>query len=158
MPDNRKKPILQQWRFFKPTPEDSGQEDLNPQLIETLKGLHKDPALAANLYPQLFQAHFLTLVQDAQAAIEELVFLTYPAKDAIRELPVFTGNKRKMLRRLISQAPDASVFPIKGGQLWPRLLGIIKTGECEVVVDPGEPYTIRLTYQAILDMVRKGGV
>ena len=158
MSDKKNKPIFQQWRFFRSPPEDSGQEDLNPQLIETLKGLPKDPALTADLYPQLFQAHFLTLVQNPHAAIEELLFLTYPAKDGIRELPVFTASKHKMLRRLISQASDVSLYPIEGKQLWPRLLGIVKAGDCQVAVDPGEPHTIRLTYQAILDMVRKGGV
>jgi type III secretion system (T3SS) SseB-like protein len=130
---------------------------VNSELLKTLKGLRADPTLAVDLYPQLFNAQFWVLVQQSSGPIEDAMFLTYPTKDGIQELPVFTDSNHKLLVELLSLAADAEVLPVEGDRLWPRLLDVVKTKVCEAAVDPRDVYGIRLTREMILGMVNKYG-
>ncbi len=130
---------------------------MNSELLKTLKGLRADPTLVVDLYPQLFNAQFWVLVQQPSGPLEEAMFLTYPTKDGIQELPIFTESNHKLLAQLVSLAGDAEVLPVEGNRLWPRLLDVVKTKVCEAAVDPGDVYGIRLTREMILGMVSKYG-
>src|SRR4051794_12645006 len=60
-------------------------------LLDTLKALPTDPSRVIDLYSQLYAASFITLVQaGTEARLSTALFLTYPAQDNIRELPLFT--------------------------------------------------------------------
>ncbi|MGB9074810.1 MAG: hypothetical protein WCC22_19390 [Terriglobales bacterium] len=126
---------------------------MNNALIETLKGLKRNPALAVILYKQLFMGRFWAIAQKSTDNLENIRFLTYPSANNVRELPVFIDPKRHLLTEMSSQLGDSMIIEVEGKSLWPRMLDIAKTGECEIAVDPGEEHGIRLTREMILGMV-----
>ncbi|TAL28573.1 MAG: hypothetical protein EPN97_14475 [Alphaproteobacteria bacterium] len=72
----------------------------------------------------------------------------------MRELPIFTDPKHHLVSQLSAQTADSMVIEAEGKSLWPRMLNIVVTGECEVAVDPGEEHGIRITREMILGMVK----
>lgn len=126
---------------------------MNDDLLATLRGLRHDPTLAARLYPHLFAASYWAVVQKPGGPVADLRFLTSPTPAGVRELPVFTTPDRGELIRLCAAVPAAMPVEIAGENLWPRVLELVKTGECAVAVDPGEPHTIRVTRDMVLGMV-----
>ena len=121
-------------------------------LLDTLKALPTDPYRVVDLYPQLYAASFIAFVQaGSEANLGSALFLTYPTRDEIRELPLFTG------REFVLPNLPAEAVPITGpgSALWPRLLDIVKTGECEAAVGPGQKHGIRLKQEMILGMISK---
>jgi hypothetical protein len=128
---------------------------LNAELLRLLKAFRADPALVVQLYESLFFGRFWALAQQP-AEIWQIAFLTYPTASGIQELPVFTAPDRPTLARLAAESGATSV-EVDGISLWPRLLEVVKTGEIEAAVDPGESYGIRLTLEMILTMVRVNG-
>lgn len=124
------------------------------ELLDTLRTLRSDPSRAVVLYEQLFRASFFVLVKSgSEAHLESHLFLTYPTIDDIRELPVFT------LRKFVLEdlAVDAVLVQVDGPRLWFRMLDIVKTGECEVAIDPGQVHGIRLNREMILGMTSAYG-
>lgn len=115
-----------------------------------LTGLRKDPTLVAQLYGQLFDAKYFSLVRKGtEHSLSATEFLTYNAKDGIKELPLFTADKF-----IISNLPHQTMAIQLGGRLfWTRLLDVVETGKCEVAIDPGQPHGIRLTKEMILGMI-----
>ena len=75
-------------------------------------------------------------------------FLTYPSS-GMRELPLFTHPDFV----LSLDAPGAVLVHVQGQLLWPRLLDVVKTRECEAAVDPGQAHGVRLTREMIVGMV-----
>jgi hypothetical protein len=130
---------------------------MNNALIETLKGLRRDPALSVILYKQLFMGRFWAIAKKSTGKLENLSFLTYPSADNVRELPVFIDPKRHLLTEICSKLSDSMIIEVEGKSLWPRMLDIAKTGECVIAVDPGEEHGIRLTQEMILGMVKAYG-
>jgi hypothetical protein len=128
---------------------------LNAELLHLLKAFRADPSLVVRLYESLFFGRFWVLAQQP-AEISQTSFLSYSTADGVRELPVFTAPDRPTLMRLATESAASSV-QIDGISLWPRLVEIVKTGETEAAVDPGESYTIRLNLQMILTMIRVHG-
>lgn len=123
-------------------------------LLETLKALPNDPSRVIDLYSQLYAASFIAFVQaGSQANLGSALFLTYPTKTQIRELPLFTC-KEFVLPNFPAEAVPITV---PGAALWPRLLDIVKTGECEAAVDPGQKHGIRLKQEMILGMISTYG-
>jgi hypothetical protein len=129
--------------------------NLNAELLRLLKAFRADPSLVIRLYENLFFGRFWVLVQQL-ADISQMAFLSYPTADGMRELPLFTAPDRPTLLRLVTESA-ASPVEIDGISLWPRLVEIVKTGETEAAVDPGESYAIRLNLQMILTMIRVYG-
>ena len=119
-------------------------------LLETLKALPTDPSRVIDLYSQLYAASLITFVQaGSEANLGSALFLTYPTQDKIRELPLFTGREF-----VLSSFPAEAVpITVQGSALWPRLLDIVKTGECEAAVNPGQKHGIRLKREMILGMI-----
>jgi hypothetical protein len=119
-------------------------------LLHTLKALPTDPSRIADLYSQLYAASFIAFVQEgSESDLGSALFLTYPTQDQMRELPLFTSREF-----LLPNFPaDAVAISISGSELWPRLLDIVKTGECEAAVDPGQKHGIRLKREMILGMI-----
>ena len=130
---------------------------MNGGLSETLRGLRKDPALAAILYEQLFAGRFWAMVANSDVPIESLFFLTYASSGGVSELPIFTKRASPVAERLAAGPTNPMFIELSGESLWPRMLDIVRTGQVEVAVDPGEEHGIRLTREAILGMVRKYG-
>jgi hypothetical protein len=123
---------------------------LQDVLVDTLQNIRADPSRVATLYEQLAQAQFLSLVRaGTQNDLALMQFLTYPTPDKVSELPLFT--RKEFVLPL--DVPEAVPVVIPGNALWLRLLDIIKTGVCEVAVDPGQPHGIRLTREMVLGMV-----
>jgi hypothetical protein len=121
-------------------------------LLDTLKALPTDPSRAVDLYSQLYAASLIALVQaGSEANLGSALFLTYPTRDKIRELPLFTSREFV----LANLPADAVSITVSGSALWPRLLDIVKTGECEAAVDPGQKHGIRLKREMILGMISK---
>ncbi len=129
---------------------------MNEELVQTLTQLRHDSSVAVDLYRQLFQGHYWALVQRADVPIQAMSFLTYATKDHIQELPVFTSQELPLLSRLESQGKSIRTY-MTGPNLWSRMLDIVKTGQCEVAVDPGEKHGIRLTAEMVLGMISKYG-
>jgi hypothetical protein len=121
-----------------------------PALLDTLKALPTDPSRVVDLYSQLYAASFIAFVQaGTEANLGSALFLTYPTQDKIRELPLFTSREF-----VIPNFPAEAVpITIPGSALWPRLLDIVKTGDCEAAVDPGQEHGIRLKREVILGMI-----
>ena len=46
---------------------------------------------------------------------------------------------------------------VGGEEMWPRLLDVVRTGDCEVAVDPGEKHGVRITREMILGMANTYG-
>jgi hypothetical protein len=128
---------------------------LNAELLRLLKDFRADPALVIQLYESLFFGRFWVLAQQP-AEISQIAFLTYPTVAGIQELPVFTAPDRPTLARLAAES-GGTVVEVDGISLWSRLLEIVKTGEVEAAVDPGESYGVRLNLQMILSMIRVHG-
>jgi hypothetical protein len=127
---------------------------VNSQLIETLKALPADPARAIDLYPQLFRASLLVLIQEgSDDSLGSSLFLTYPSAGGIQESPVFT-QQEYVIEDVLG---DSVLIEFPGPPLWKRLLDIIKTGRCEAAVDPGQPHGIRLNREMVLGMVANLG-
>jgi hypothetical protein len=119
-------------------------------LLETLRALPADPSRVVDLYSQLYAASFIAVVQaGTEASLSSALFLTYPTPDNIRELPVFTCREF-VLPNLPAEAVSITV---QGSALWPRLLAIVKAGECEAAIDPGQKHGIRLRHDMILGMI-----
>ena len=135
--------------MFKRAPEK------NAELLRLLRRLRADPTLTVPLHECLFSAQLWALIE-APAPITDMSFLSYPARDGLRELPVFTAEDRPLLRQL---AAESSALPteVAGPAFWPRMLDVAKTGECEVAVDPGEAHGIRVSLQMALGMVQMYG-
>jgi len=102
--------------------------DVNDELLTTLKGLKHDPTLAVALYRKLFSARFWAIIQKPFQALESSNFLTYPAGEEMRELPIFTHPKRHLLMDISSQIEDSVVIDVHGRSLWPRMLDIVVQG------------------------------
>jgi hypothetical protein len=119
-------------------------------LLETLKALPTDPSRVVDLYSQLYAASFIAFVQaGSQSNLGSALFLTYPTQDQIRELPLFTSRDF-----VLPNFPAHAVsITVPGSALWPRLLEIVKTGECEAAIDPGQRHGIRLRHDMILGMI-----
>jgi len=130
---------------------------MNKSLIKTLCDFRNDVTLVIGLYQQLFNSRFCVLAKKPAEDLQTMLFLTYPTKDGIRELPVFTEPHRDLLLNLSTELLDAITIEIDGKDLWPKMLDIVKTDECEVAIDPGEHYGIRLTQEMILGMVCQYG-
>ena len=130
---------------------------MNEDLIKTLQGFRHDYGLVVDLYRQLFDGQFWTLIKQPVVPIQQMLFLTYPTPDGTRELPVFTSPDRALISQLQSDSNEAVCVQLEGVDLWPRTTDIVKTGECEVAVDPGEQHGIRLTTEMILGMVNEYG-
>ncbi|HTS17784.1 MAG TPA: SseB family protein [Verrucomicrobiae bacterium] len=130
---------------------------MNEELLRTLRGLPKDPTLAVILYKQLFEGRYWALVQKPGGDLARMLFLTYPTRDGLRELPVFTAQDRRLLSKFSTEEPGAMTAELEGRSMWPRMLDIVKTRECEVAVDPTEQYGIRLTREMILAMISMYG-
>jgi hypothetical protein len=121
-------------------------------LLDTLKALSTDPSRVVDLYPQLYSASFIAFAQiGSEANLSSALFLTYPTQDEIRELPLFTSREFV----LPNFPAEAVPITVPGSALWLRLLDIVKTGECEAAVDPGQKHGIRLKQEMILGMVSK---
>ena len=124
----------------------------NAELLRLLRGLRADPTLTIPLHECLFSARFWALVE-APAAIADMAFLSYPAHDGVRELPVFTAEDRPLLRQLAAES-GALPTEVSGTVFWPKMLEVAKTGDCEVAVDPGEAHGIRVTLQMAIGIVQ----
>ena len=135
--------------MFKRAPEK------NAELLRLLRGLRADPTLTIPLQECLFSAQLWALIE-APAPITHMSFLSYPAHDGWRELPVFTAPDRPLLRQLTSES-RALATQVAGPTFWPRMLDVTKAGKCEVAVDPGEAHGIRVTLQMALGMVQMYG-
>ncbi|WP_233840425.1 SseB family protein [Dyella sp. 2HG41-7] len=125
---------------------------MQPQdyLVDTLQKLRSDPSRVVVLYQQLAEAQFWVLVKaGTEHNVAAMHFLSYPADNKVHELPLFTH--REFVLSL--NAPQATLALVPGHLLWPRLLDIIKTGQCEAAVNPGQTHGIRLTREMILGMV-----
>lgn len=130
---------------------------MNEDLLGTLRRLRADPSLAVGLSRLLFEARFWILVEDPSEDIGAMAFLTYPTEGGVRELPAFTSASRTLLRQLRDSCEGAASVEVRGEDLWPRMLDIIRTGDCEVAVDPGEEHGVRITREMILGMVNMYG-
>ena len=121
-------------------------------LLDTVVALRRDPTRVVVLYAQLYASRFFVQVQaGSEADIRSALFLTYDTRDNIKELPIYTS-----LEAVLPGVPsDAVTISVDGPTLWPRLLNVIQTGQCEAAVDPGAPHAIRVTREMILGMVRQ---
>ena len=127
---------------------------MNSGLLDTLRALPTDPSRVVDLYSQLYAGSFIVPMQaGSETDLGTALFLTYPCPDGIRELPVFTCRDY-VLKHLPS---EVSFVTVTGDVLWPRLLDVLKAGECEVAVDPGQSHGIRLRENMILGMISSCG-
>jgi hypothetical protein len=127
---------------------------MTSSLVEILVNLHSDPTLAIKLYEELYNSTFFALVRSStQYKVELMEFVTYPTKDGIKELPIFTSKE------LMLDFPDAQpyIVEVNGKLLWPRLLDIIEPKISEVAVDPGQSHGIRLNNSMIRGMISMYG-
>lgn len=124
---------------------------MNLDLLQTLKALPTDPSRVVDLYSQLYAGSFVVPVQaGSEADIGTAMFLIYPTRDGIRELPIFTSRDYVLMN-----LPNDVVFvTVVGAVLWPRLLDVIRAAAgCQIAVDPGQRHGIRLTDGMILGMI-----
>jgi SseB protein N-terminal domain len=130
---------------------------VNDDLVESLIILKRDPTIVVRLYEQVFRGRFFALVADPAAPISSIAFLSYPSANGIRCIPLFTSVSRRLLSELKTEAGNPRAVEFDGPLLWSRMLEIIRTGGCEVELDPGESHGIRLTKEMILGMVSTYG-
>jgi len=128
------------------------KKNSDSELLKTLRALPTDPGRVVDLYSQLYAESFLAFVQaGSETNLGSALFLTYPTQSQLRELPVFTSREFV----LPNMPADAVLITVPGSALWPRLLDIVKTGECEAAVDPCQKHGIRLKREMILGMISK---
>jgi hypothetical protein len=127
---------------------------VNADLLRTLKALPTDPARVVDLYPQLYASYFLVPAKvRSEADFETALFMIYPCADGSLEVPVFTSTD------YVFELPtEAVLLTARGDTLWPRLLDLLRSEECEVAVDPGQSHGIRLHKEMILGMIRAYGL
>jgi hypothetical protein len=126
---------------------------MNEQLLVTLRGLKKNPALAIELYDQLFSARFWALVADPTVELSTMSFLTYPCPDGIRELPIFTAPNHPLMTHFGEASPPPATVELEGEELWLRMLEVVENKKTQVAVDPGDVHGIRISREMILGMV-----
>jgi len=127
---------------------------MDSDLVCTLKALPTDPGRVVDLYRQLYAGSFVVPMQaGSEADLGTALFLTYPCRDGVRELPVFTSRDYV----LEDIPPDVVLVTASGNALWPRLLELVRAAKCEVAVDPGQAHGIRLRENMILGMIRSSG-
>lgn len=129
---------------------------MNEALIGALEHLRDDPSAALAAYEQLYKARLFALVSDGMTTLPEMMFLSYPTLDGVREVPVFTSEGDPLMSKL-QQESGATPIAIDGSTLWRRLLDIVQTGECEIAIDADEDYGIRLNREMVLSMVSAFG-
>lgn len=123
---------------------------MSEELISTLQSLRNDPTRVVVLYEQLARSDFVALVRSGtEHEVASMQFLTYPSSGGVQELPLFTRSEFV----LAFEAAGAVSVTVPSNLLWSRLLDIIKTGECEAAVDPGQVHGIRLNKEMVLGMV-----
>ena len=125
---------------------------MNQQLVDKLKELLKDPTIALEIYEQLFNADLIALVFDPKATHDRLSFLTYETTDGLCGLPVFTSNQTVLLSSLEAES-TAKRLTLNGHQLWPILLKQAEDINCQIEIDAGEDYGIRLSKEMLLGMI-----
>ena len=123
---------------------------MSESLLEILQNLRSNPALVVNLYQKLFEHSYYAFVQTGSfVTCNTMKYLTYETADRIQELPLFTQEEF-----IFENTPEnASLIEISGLEFWQHLLTVIKTGECEAAIDPGQNHGIRLTKEMILSMI-----
>ena len=123
---------------------------MNELLITTLKELVTDKAVVVKLYERLFNGEFFTVVNpDTGLKIEMLEFLSYPTVDNATEIPIYT--REEYIFGFDNY--DISIINIPANILWPRLLDVIDSSQCQIAVDPGQAHGIRVTKTMILGMI-----
>lgn len=123
---------------------------MSEELINTLQSLRNDATRVVVLYEQLAKSDLVALVRSGtEHEVASMQFLTYPSSGDVQELPLFTRPEFV----LAFEAAEAVSVTVQGNLLWPRLLDIIKTGECEAAIDPGQVHGIRLNREMVLGMV-----
>jgi hypothetical protein len=127
---------------------------MNEDLLATIRALRENPAVVVDLYLQLYDGNFWTLVRREIIDPKRPNFLTYIAQDEIRVVPVFTNPAHQLLMALKNDNSDSMTMEASGRMIWPRILNVVAIGECEVELDPGETHGIRLDRAMILGMVR----
>ena len=127
---------------------------VNADLLRILKALPTDPVRVVDLYPQLYAGTFVVPVQvGSEADLETAQFMIYPCTDGTLEVPVFTSTDY-----VFASLPTETLhLSARGHALWPRLLDLLRSEECEVAVDPGQSHGIRLRKEMILGMIRAYG-
>jgi hypothetical protein len=131
---------------------------MNHALIELLRRLPSEPHVVVDLYRELFSGHFWILAQRPVLDFATLQFLTYPAGEGIRELPLFTSADRRLLIQLAHDVPEAEVQKFDGAKLWPRIIDVLESEKTFVAIDATEIHGIRLTKAMILGIVNLYGV
>lgn len=108
---------------------------MNSDLVHTLRVIPTNPGRVVDLYRQLYASSFVVPVQaGSETDLGTALFLIYPSTDGVRELPVFT-SRDYLLDNL---SADAVLVTAMGDALWPRLLELVKAGDCEIAVDPAK--------------------
>ena len=126
---------------------------MNVALIDLLRRLPSDPLVVVDLYRELFAGHFWILAQRPAEDLATMQFLTYPAGDGIRELPIFTSADRSLLAQLKREVPDAEARDFDGAILWPRIVEVLESEKTFAAVDAAETHGIRLSKAMILGLI-----
>ncbi|QYM78600.1 SseB family protein [Horticoccus luteus] len=130
-------------------------QNMNRGLVDLLKQLPDDVTVVVELYRALFSGRFWVLAQHTDH-FHATQFLTYPAADGARELPVFTSADRELLVDLHRQVSAAEVREVDGRTLWPRLIDVLDS-DTFVAVDAAEKHGIRLSKAMIMGFVKLHG-
>jgi SseB protein N-terminal domain len=119
-------------------------------LAAVLRQMKQNSAFALDVYRGLGVANLIALVRaGTEREVAGMEFLTYPAADGMRELPLFTSAQFV----IAFPGEDTVQATVTAADLWPRMVDLVENGVCEVAVDPGQDHGIRLRKEMVLGII-----
>jgi hypothetical protein len=119
------------------------------QLLAKLK---LNPATVIELYPLLAKIEYRVLIAPTSGdSLDQMLFLTYPTADSIRELPAFTSDSFSLLISL-RQEFKSKIVQVPGRVLFEHLIEkniVAYEGDTVLAVNPGSEYSIRLSREIL---------
>ena len=127
---------------------------INKDLIKALHDLKTDATDATYLYELILQSQLYSIVRmGTENDIKKAEFLNYPSIDGVLELPLFTRLELALNFAKKFSSDDNIIFSYSCIPMWKQLYDLIKDSKCQVAIDPGENYGIRLNASMILGML-----
>ena len=126
------------------------ENTMNTLFLDSLKVLQSDPSRVIDFYDKLYHSSYVAMVQrGTEHEVSSMLFLTYNRKDEVWELPIFTKDEF-----MPEDLPfETCRVPLKGQDLFPRLLDVMMPNDFEIAVDPCQPHGVRLTREMVQGMV-----
>jgi hypothetical protein len=124
-------------------------------LTDTLNRLKTNPTLVIELYEQIFNAKFFTVVRKGseEYPFGDMQLAIYNAPDGVNEFFLFT--EEKLVPAILLE--QNSIIKVFGQSFWSKIYLMMVKAKFQVTINPIGVNGIRLTKEMILGMIGQYG-